>query len=212
MQYFGYNPIPVCWSGASMSSHEKNTTDKKCSWAWHESQIRKCGIRTPGSMARTAPDYIIISREVNDYSHAPYAVLDDNYPSGVIPFEYPEDDVDGNSVYHFKWAYIKTIKALRDAYPTAKIILRTTTWNTRVAGSSGDIPNNGTNTVNQFNQAIKEIGAFMGCPVMDFFSCGITLENINQTTEDGVHPNQSGQYLMANKFISDFALIASAKY
>lgn len=212
MPFFGYTPIPVCWSGSSISSHEKNTSTRKCSWAWHPSQIRKCGIRIPGTMNRIAPDYIIITRIVNDYSHAPYDVLDFDY-FDIVPFTYPQDDVDTNGVYHYMWAYVMTIKALREAYPRAIIILQNGTPVRRVSGYVGDIPNNGVNTIEQFNDAISKIGAYMNCPVLDNSSCGITLENMAETTKDNdTHPNQIGQYLKANKFIAEFTKIVNGRY
>jgi hypothetical protein len=212
MPFFGYTPIPVCWSGSSITSHEKNTSTRKCSWAWHPSQIRKCGIRIPGTMERNAPDYIIITRATNDYSHTPYAVLDNDYFE-TVPFNYPADDMDSNDIYHYMWGYAMTIKALRDAYPNAIIMLQNETPTRRVNGSSGDIPNNGTNTIEQFNDAIAKIGAFFGCPVLDNFACGMTLENLAETTGDNdTHPNQKGQYLKANKFIADFSKVLGGNY
>ena len=89
----GCKVIPVCWSGASVSSHEANDSTKKFLTAesWHEAQIRKCGVRTPGSMDRTAPDVIMIYRGVNDFSHAPYTVLTDGYFSNPN-WTYPVTD------------------------------------------------------------------------------------------------------------------------
>lgn len=86
--------IPVCWSGSSITSHEEADSTKKflTSYAWHDAQIRKCGIRTPGTMTRTAPDAIIIYRGTNDFSHSPYTVLTDDYFDGVN-WEYPNTDV-----------------------------------------------------------------------------------------------------------------------
>ena len=86
---------PVCWSGASVTSHEANTDTLKCSYAWHPSQIRKCGIRTAGTMDRTAPDVIILYRGTNDFSHQPYTVLTDDYFDSA-DFTYPTLD-DGST-------------------------------------------------------------------------------------------------------------------
>lgn len=90
----GCEIIPVCWSGSSITSHEEAAVDKRylTSYAWHDAQIRKCGIRTPGTMTRTAPDAIIIYRGTNDFSHSPYTVLTDGYFDSV-DFEYPTTDV-----------------------------------------------------------------------------------------------------------------------
>lgn len=77
----GCKVIPVCWSGASITSHEVDDPTKKflTAEAWHEAQIRKCGTRVPGSSGRIPPDVIIIYRGTNDFSHSPYTALTNGY-------------------------------------------------------------------------------------------------------------------------------------
>ena len=83
MERLEFEPIPVCWSGASITSHEADSNTYKTSYAWHNAQIRKCGIRTPGTMDRIAPDVIIVYRGTNDFSHSPVARLTEDYLNGV---------------------------------------------------------------------------------------------------------------------------------
>lgn len=202
----GFTPIPVCWSGSSITSHEKDTSTYKTAHAWHEAQIRKCGIRTPGTMTRTEPDMIIIYRGTNDFSHSPYAKLTDGYFSDY-DWEYPEDDAVTNG-YGFKEGLCLTIKKLRAAYPNAKIFLCTLNVFKRVNYSHYPT-NNGTNSLPQFNDAIREVADFMGCDVINFDRDGITFENcysegyITDSSTIPTHPSDKGHKVMGLKAVAD---------
>lgn len=204
----GATPIPVCWSGSSITSHEKNIDTRKCSYAWHESQINKCGIRIAGTMTRTAPDAIIIYRGTNDFSHEPYTRLTDGYFDNVN-FNYPAtDEVAGG--YGYKEGLVLTIKKLRDAYPNAKIFLCTLNVFKRI--NYAHFPtNNGLNTLPQYNNVIREIADFMGCGLIEFDKDGITFENcysqgyITDSATIPTHPSDKGHAVMGKKAISDFS-------
>jgi len=202
----GYNPISVCWSGASISSHEKNVNNYKTSYAWHDAQIRKCGIRTPGSMSRTAPDYIFIFRGCNDMTHTPFSVLTPGYFDNVN-WEYPTtDEVNGN--FGFFEGYALTIKKLRAAYPSAKIYICTLSIFKRINYSHYPT-NNGIYTWPQMNDAIRKIADFFGCGVIEFDKCGITFENcyvdgyITDSATTPTHPNNKGHFVMAGQAVKD---------
>ena len=210
MSQLGFTPIPVCWSGASITSHEGNTSEYKTSYAWHPAQIRKCGIRTPGSMTRTAPDVIIIYRGVNDFSHSPYAKLTDDYFANYN-WQYPTDDTITGG-YGFKEGYCLTIKKLRETYPNAKIFLCTLNVFKRINYSHFPT-NNGTDSLPEYNDAIREIADFMGCDVLSFDRDGITFENcysggyLNEST-NSTHPTNKGHKAIGLKAIADL----TAKY
>lgn len=200
-----FNPVPVCWSGSSISSHEGNKEIYKTSYAWHDAQIRKCGVRTPGSMDRTAPDLVIIYRGVNDFSHTPYTRLDPDYFDDDS-WSYPVSDYD--QYYQFKSGLVLTIKKLRSVYPQAKIILCTLNVFKRVYYS--EFPtNNGINTLPQYNNAIREVADYMGCGLIEFDKDGITFENcysegyITDSSTNSTHPNNKGHAVMANRALRD---------
>ena len=139
----GCEIIPVCWSGSSITSHEEATADKSylTSYAWHDAQIRKCGIRTPGTMTRTAPDAIIIYRGTNDFSHSPYAVLTDGYFDSVN-WEYPVTDKLGT------WADISATWTRGGIYPsTGQVIPTSDTDTTNRARTTGFMALNGNNRI-----------------------------------------------------------------
>jgi len=202
----GFTPIPVCWSGASMTSHEASTASYKTAHAWHDAQIRKCGIRTPGSMTRTAPDVIIIYRGTNDMTHAPYARLNAEY---FTPFnwEYPESDLNDDK-YIYEQGVALTIKKLRAAYPDAEIWLCTLNVFKRVNYSHFPT-NNGYNSLPQYNDAIRRCADFFGCNVIDFDRDGITFENcytegyITDSATTPTHPSDKGHRKMGERAIAD---------
>ncbi len=202
----GCSFIPNTWSGASITSHEGNQNIYKTSYGWHDATIRKCGIRTPGTMTRTEPDVIIIYRGTNDFSHSPYTLLTENYFDNYN-WQYPESDaVTGG--YGYKEGLCLTIKKLRDAYPNAKIFLCTLNVFKRVNYSHFPT-NNGINSLPQYNNAIREVADFMGCGVIDFDKDGITFENcysqgyITDSSTTPTHPSDKGHKAMGLKAIAD---------
>lgn len=218
---FGFNPIPVCWSGSSISSHEGNDTNYKTSYAWHDAQIRKCGIRTPGTTGfdaetgkinRTPPDAIFIYRGTNDMTHSPYARLTAGYFDNYN-WQYPESDIVDTNKYGYKEALCLTIKKLRDTYPNAKIFLCTLNVFKRVHYDHFPT-NNGLYSLPQINDAIREVADFMGCDVISFDRDGITFENcysegyITDSATAPTHPSNKGHKAMALKAIADI----KAKY
>jgi len=206
MDVLGFTPIPVCWSGASVTSHEGNEETYKTSYSWHDAQIRKCGIRTPGSMDRTPPDVIIIYRGTNDFSHSPYAKLTENYFDSTT-WAYPDTDV-VQSGYGFKEGLCVLIKKLRNAYPDAMVYLATLNIFKRVVYDRFPT-RNGIGTLPQYNDAIREVAEYMGCNVISFDKDGITFENcytggyITDSETTPTHPNDKGHAVMGQQAIKD---------
>ena len=221
----GFNAIPVCWSGASITDHEADKEAYKASYAFHPAQIRKCGIRTPGSMTRTAPDMVIIYRGTNDFSHSSDITYDDdpNYPrlhydlTAYQPDGYPEADTyteDGKTRYDFIAGMLMTIEALRTAYPEAKIVLCTFNYFKRLKDTyPGKPTRNGVNTLEQYNKAVRDIAGYANCAVIDFAKDGITYENaIDDYYQDTnsqyhwanhTHPTAKGHRVMGNRALRD---------
>ena len=213
-----FTPIPVAWSGASITQHEANPEDADyyksggqwaTSYAWHPSQIRKCGIRTPGSMTRAAPDVIIVYRGTNDVSHTRYAKISENYWNARLG-AYPTTDVitwpDTDWAYGIIEGLICTINGLRQAYPSARIVLCTLNWFRRIyeAGPS----RNNYYSLFQYNNAIRETAQAMGCGLIDFAKDGLNEFNAStayyqETTNMYTHPNNAGHVILANRALVD---------
>lgn len=200
------NPLPVCWSGSSITSHEATQDKYKTSYAWHEAQIRKCGIRTAGTMNRTAPDVIIIYRGTNDFSHSPYTVITDGLFDSYN-WQYPANDVVSGG-YGYLEGLCLTVKKLRTAYPNAMIFLATLNVFKRVNYNSFPT-NNGINSLPQYNNAIRKAADFLGCGVIEFDKDGITFENcysegyITDSATIPTHPSNKGHKLMGEKAVLD---------
>lgn len=217
MNALGFNPIPVSWSGSSITSHEGNTEAMMTSYAWHPAQIRKCGIRIPGTMTRTAPDMIIIYRGTNDFSHSPYTRLTDFL--NVYPVSIPESDTfddDGTTRYGYLEGLAITVNKLREAYPEAQIVVCTFNYFHRV--SSGQPSRNGINTIYQYNDAIRAFANYFGCGLIEFDKDGITYANAasgayynegTSPTANHTHPNTKGHKVMGNRAIIDLQKINS---
>lgn len=218
VERLGFNPIPVCWSGSSITSHESSSDLYAASYAWHESQIRKCGIRIPGHSSaaenRIAPDMVIIFRGTNDFSHTPYTRLTDYLDK--YPFSIPETDVvviDDNERYGYLEGLAKTIDAVRNAYPEAQIVVCTFNYFHRMSSSLPGFPSrNGVNTIYQYNDAIRALANYFGCGVIEFDKDGITYANAasgayyregTNPTANHTHPNDKGQAVMANRAYID---------
>ena len=198
---------PVCWSGASITSHEADIEEYKTSYAWHDAQIRKVGIRIPGSMNRKAPDIIIIYRGTNDFSHVKYAELSmDTFNN--INYSYPITDVINENKYGYKEGLVLLVSKLRENYPSSKIYLCTLNVFKRVHYEHFPT-NNGLNTLPQYNNAIREVANFMGCGLIEFDKDGITFENcytegyITDSPTTPTHPSNKGHILMYNKALTD---------
>ena len=214
----GFDPVAVCWSGSSITSHEANDTEDghyiyKTSYAWHPAQIRKCGVRTPGTMTRTAPDVIIIYRGTNDFSHSPYTRLTDYLTR--YPFTIPETDAytDNGTKYGFLEGLAITVNRLREAYPEAQIMVCTFNYFHRNSTTYPGFPSrNGINTIYQYNDAIREFANYFGCGLIEFDKDGITWANAasgayyqegTSTTANHTHPNTKGHKVLGNRALID---------
>ena len=209
-QALGFDPIPVCWSGSSITSHEGDKDIYKASYSWHPSQIRKCGERIPGTMDRIAPDIIFVYRGTNDFSHKDtnnnYNILSD-YLS-TYRQTYPATDL-ADGYYDTVRGYLMLIKELRTAYPDAMIFLCTLNVFKRVVVSTFPTGNT-VNSLPEYCNAIRSIADFMGCGIIEFDKDGITWENcyssgyITDDAEKPTHPNNKGHMMMAIKALQDF--------
>ena len=155
-------------------------------------------------MTRLAPDMVIILRGVNDFSHTEYAKLTDGYFDNDS-WTAPDTDVvtDG---YGYKEGLCLTIKKLREAYPLTKIVLCTLNFFKRVNYSTFPV-NNGQNTENQFNDAIREVANYMGCGLIELDKNGLNFESASRKyyidQETFTHPTDIGHQVIANKVIRD---------
>lgn len=153
------------------------------------------------------PDVVIIYRGTNDFS-----ALDPEGGGGaggnesittpnMLNFVEPQD------WNNFTECYIWTILKLREKYPNTSIILCTMNI-FKARNASHYPPNNGTNTLVDYNNKIREIADLMGCGIIEFDKDGITYENcyptyISDSAATPIHPNTLGHQIMGNKAYQD---------
>lgn len=155
------------------------------------------------------PDIILISRGANDLMGVdPEGGTQGE--SGVEDLTTPNLltwDENNFNTHNFTEAYIHTILKLRRTYPDVYIVLctlnvfkrsTTTKWPT----------NNGTYSIPDYNNKIREIANIMGCGLIEFDKDGITYENcypdfISDSASAPIHPNTNGHRVMGEKAVSD---------
>lgn len=195
------NAVNASWSGSSITSHEASSNYYRTAHAWHDSQIRRCGKRVSGTTKRLSPDYIIIFRGCNDFSHSPNAYINpETFESGS--FSLPTTDkltVNGETRFGLKEGLCLTISKLRAAYPKAKIFLAATMTIKR-DGETAFPCKNSLNTLPQFNKAIFEVAEYFGCGVIRFDK----LFSFESTKEHFDHPDESEHYEMFRQALRDF--------
>lgn len=142
----------------------------------------------------TRPDIIIIEGGINDFTEFPVGTYDCKSP---IP-AYPCID--------FKSAYACMLNKIKIEYPLAEIYCCTlfvggkTTFSFPITNKFGD-------SLEDYNNAIRDVAALFGAKVIDFSTCGLTYySNSKYTANDGrlyedLHPNVNGMSLLANECI-----------
>jgi lysophospholipase L1-like esterase len=194
----------VSWSGSSISSHENSKQIYKEAHAWSDATVKKLKKRNSDG-SDIAPDYIIIYRGTNDFSHSPNAVADNIYNESNAFI--PDTDLRNDGTFGFKEGLAIMIQKYRQAYPFAKIVL--CTLNIFKRGIIDEFPvRNSNNTLIEFNNAIREVSNIFGCGLIEFDKSGITWENmyptyISDSDTNPTHPNSTGHSKLAEKAIKD---------
>lgn len=196
------NLFNASWSGSSMISGQ-SFDNKVLSHAWSDYTIERCHGRDDEGN-EILPDVIFIYRGTNDYSKSPMGKLTD-----VDLMKYiPETDELEDGGYSYYAAYYLTIQKLRRRYPKAVIVCCTCN-NFKRNNRNGYPINNGTYTLPQLNNAIREIANTMGCFLVEFDKDGITFENlytggyVTDSSDVPTHPNEYGHSIMAERAYMD---------
>ncbi len=135
--------------------------------------------------AGRSPDIIIVYMGTNDLLQS--IPLGDN--DG-------KREVSEGDIQNFSDAYTLILDKLQQRYPDSLIycctITRIGAWGTDglfvefVNGAGEGL------TAADYNECIKQIAANKKVPVIDLYDCGITIDNLQDTTTDGVHPTPLG--------------------
>lgn len=119
--------------------------------------------------------------------------------------------VSEGNIQNFSDAYTLMLDKLQAKYPDAAIYCCTITyigtWGTDtpfvefVNGASEGL------RAQDYNKCIKQIAANKGASIIDLYHCGITLDNLQDTTADGVHPTPLGMSYIADKVKESLAVV-----
>lgn len=170
-------------SGATCVGDSTGTADPQCGC----NEFRTGALYGPG---QAAPDIIIVYMGTNDLLQS--IPLGDN--DGT---RRPAEGV----VAAFGDAYTLMLDKLLDKYPSSRIYCCTML----PVGDYGtstpyvDFVNGEGLTAADYNARISQIAASKKLPVIDLYTCGIAVENLHNTTVDGVHPTPDGMAYIAEK-------------
>ena len=137
-------------------------------------------------------EFIIVQAGTNDFAL--------NVPLGTVE-EFHKEKPDR---YTFYGGYAGLIKDLKRNNEGVDIYLFTPTQRNCKAFNDTCTNEAGINIV-QYVKAIKDVGEHYGVKVIDMYGVeNISGENIAKYTVDGLHLNDDGYRIIANKFIKEF--------
>lgn len=146
------------------------------------------GVLSSAIAAVEKADYYTIEHGINDWGHST--------PVGTMN-DYINNTNDGT----FAATYRRLIEAIFAANPDAKIVLCTPR---KAYGFNGYLPAHWYDAHNgiylkEYADIIKEIAAYEGFPVADFFNeCGGQHNLRRLSIDSALHPNDAGYQMMAN--------------
>lgn len=146
------------------------------------------GVKDKRCKALGNPDVIFIFMGTNDWNNDVEMGAYDGH--GTIP--------SGETT--FRDAYAKMLGKVLDTYPQARVYCLTAVQGTY--GGTVTFPKeNGLGlTIDEYNDAIREIADAMSVEVIDTYKCGITFFNLGiYMGDDSYHPNSAGHALLADQ-------------
>lgn len=102
-------------------------------------------------------------------------------------------------------AYALMIAKIREQYPSCLVFCMTNLEDTKRDYTPGWPSNNRKGvSVNDWNASLTELFTSLGCFTIDLQDCGINYDNLpNYTIDGGLHPNNAGMTLIANKVVTE---------
>ncbi len=168
-------------SGATCAGDSTSQDNPQCGC----NEFRTGGLSGPDG---AAPDIIIVYMGTNDFLQS--IPLGDN--DGKRP-------VSEGQVSMFGDAYTLMLDKLQAKYPSSEIYCCTIT---QIGNYGTDTPfvemvNGEGLTAADYSARIEQIAENKNLPVIDLYGCGITVENLHNTSADGVHPTPDGMKYIA---------------
>ncbi len=168
-------------SGATVAGDSTGTEDPQCGC----NELRTNDLSGP---AGACPDMIVIYLGTNDMMKA--VPLGDNDGTGLV---------EEGMVETFSDAYTLMLDKVQANYPLADIYCCTLL----PVGDYGtetpyvEFVNGKQLTSADYGEVVSEIAQTRGLAVIDLYNCGVTVENLQEMTSDGVHPTAAGMDCIA---------------
>lgn len=168
-------------SGATVAGDSTGEENPQCAC----NEFRTNDLAGPGG---ACPDEIIVYLGTNDLLNG--VPLGDNDGMGVVTV---------GEIDTFSDAYTLMIDKLQANYPSAQIYCCTLL---RIGDHGTQTPyvefvNGQQLTAADYGEVITRIAENKGLSVIDLYNCGITIENLEEMTSDGVHPTAAGMRQIA---------------
>ena len=168
-------------SGATVAGDSTGTEDPQCAC----NELRTNALAGPGG---ACPDRIIVYLGTNDLLET--VRLGDNDGTDAVP---------AGEIDTFSDAYTLMLDKLQANYPSARIycctLLQVGDYGTQTPYV--EFVNGAGLTAADYGEMIIRIAENRGLPVIDLYNCGVTIENLQEMTSDGVHPTAAGMRQIA---------------